>query len=82
MVTTLPARPHSAPPVASSSRLEAAVELPARLAALIAEGLLDGGPEPIFDRFARVAAQAADAPVATLTLVTDDRQYFAGPQLE
>ena len=54
------------------------MKLPERLAALIAEGLLDGGPEPVFDRFARVAARAADAPVALVSLVTDDRQYFAG----
>ncbi len=78
MATTIPSRPDPAPPVASSARLETAVRLPARLAALIAEGLLDGGPEPVFDRFARVAARAADAPVSVLSLVTDDRQYFAG----
>ena len=54
------------------------MQLPARLAALIAEGLLDGGPEPIFDRFARVASHAADTPVALVSLVTEDRQYFAG----
>ena len=78
MATSIPTRPPAAPPVASSARLETAVQLPARLAALIAEGLLDGGPEPIFDRFARVASHAADAPVALVSLVTDDRQYFAG----
>jgi diguanylate cyclase (GGDEF)-like protein len=66
------------PPVASSARLKAAVSTPARLAALIAEGLLDLGPEPVFDRFARVAARAADAPLSTLTFVTDERQYFGG----
>jgi diguanylate cyclase (GGDEF)-like protein len=78
MATEIPSRPQAAPPVASSSRLERAVKLPARLAALVAEGLLDGGPEPIFDRFARVASHAADTPVALVSIVTDDRQYFAG----
>jgi len=74
----IPTRSPAAPPVASEARLDAALKLPERLAALVAEGLLDGGPEPIFDRFARVASCAADTPVALVSLVTDDRQYFAG----
>ncbi len=78
MAASIPTRPPAVPPVASSARLETAVQLPARLAALIAEGLLDGGPEPIFDRFARVASHAAGTPVALVSLVTEDRQYFAG----
>jgi diguanylate cyclase (GGDEF)-like protein len=78
MSSSIPTRRPAAPPVSSSARLERAVALPARLAALIAEGLLDGGIEPIFDRFARVAGRAAGAPVCLLSLVTDDRQYFAG----
>src|SRR5687768_14398782 len=71
-------RTPSAPAVASGARLDAAVQLPERLAALVAEGLVDGGPEPVFDRFARVAARVADTPVALVSLVTEDRQYFAG----
>src|SRR3954447_8423371 len=78
MANPIPTRPQHVPPVASSARLERAVELPSRLAALTAEGLLDGGPEPIFDRFARVASHAAHTPVALVSLVTEDRQYFAG----
>ena len=78
MTNRIPTRPQAAPPVASSARLERAVKLPERLAALVAEGLLDGGPEPIFDRFARVASTAVDAPVAIVSIVTDERQYFAG----
>jgi diguanylate cyclase (GGDEF)-like protein len=78
MTTPIPTRPPAAPPVASTARLDRAVKLPARLAALVAEGLLDGGPEPIFDRFARVAARTANAPVALVSLVTEERQYFAG----
>ncbi len=74
----IPTRSPDVPPVASAARLEGAVKLPARLAALVAEGLLDGGPEPIFDRFARVTACSANTPVALVSLVTDDRQYFAG----
>jgi diguanylate cyclase (GGDEF)-like protein len=78
MTTQIPTRPTAAPPVASTYRLEAAVKLPARLGALVAEGLLDGRPEPLFDRFARVAARSANTPVALVSLVTDERQYFAG----
>lgn len=76
MRSTTRSRPE--PPVASSTRLDAAVQRPARLAALTAEGLLDRSPEPVFDRFARVAAQAAEAPVALVSLVTDARQCFVG----
>ncbi len=67
------------PPVASTARLDAAVSDPARLAALASEGLLDvGGPEPMFDRFARLASAVADVPVALVSVVSDTRQYFAG----
>ena len=74
----IPTRAAHQPAVASGARLEAAVRLPARLAALVAEGLVDGGPQPVFDRFARVAARVAGTPVALVSLVTEDRQYFAG----
>ncbi|MGH2899685.1 MAG: sensor domain-containing diguanylate cyclase, partial [Solirubrobacteraceae bacterium] len=32
----------------------------------------------MFDRFARLAARVADTPTALVSVVTDDRQYFAG----
>ncbi len=73
-----PNRAPAAPPVASQARLEAAVSRPARLAALASERVLDRGPEPIFDRWARLAARVAQTPVATVTLITEDRQVFAG----
>ena len=66
------------PPVASGARLSAAVQNPERVAALNAEGLLDGAPEPMFDRLARLAARVANAPTALVSVVSDDRQYFAG----
>jgi len=66
------------PPVASSARLSAAVHNSGRVAALNAESLLDGAPEPMFDRFARLAARVADAPTALVSVVTRDRQCFAG----
>src|SRR5215207_2129884 len=47
-----------------------------RLAAVERTGLLDSGPDERFDGLARVAARALDAPVAMVTLVDRDRQYF------
>lgn len=49
---------------------------PDRLAALRNTGLLDSPPEAIYDRITRAAADALDAPYATLTLVDIDRQFF------
>ncbi|HVF77109.1 MAG TPA: sensor domain-containing diguanylate cyclase [Solirubrobacteraceae bacterium] len=74
----LPSTVRNQPPVASSARLSAAVHNGERVAALNAEGLLEGDPEPIFDRFARLAARVADTPTALVSVVTDDRQHFAG----
>src|SRR5688500_17111128 len=66
------------PPVASSARLTSAVQDGARLNALYTAGLLGGAPEPVFDRFARLAARVAEAPTALVSLVADDRQVFPG----
>jgi diguanylate cyclase (GGDEF)-like protein len=66
------------PPIASTARLGAAVGDGARLRALRVQGLLDGGPEPVFDRFARLAARVAEAPTALVSVVSDDAQHFAG----
>jgi hypothetical protein len=49
---------------------------PERLAALRATGLLDSEPEPGFDRHARLAAQMLNAPIALVSLVDEDRQFF------
>jgi GAF domain-containing protein len=54
----------------------AAVRDPARLEALRATGLLDSPPEPGFDRHARLAAQMMDTPVALVSLVDEERQFF------
>ena len=78
MSIDLPSTVRAQPPVASGARLSAAVQNAERLAAINAEGLLDGIPEPVFDRFARLAARVADVPVAVVSVVTDERQYFAG----
>jgi signal transduction histidine kinase len=47
-----------------------------RLAALRATGLLDSPPEEAFDRLTRLASHALSVPVALVSLVSDDRQFF------
>lgn len=53
-----------------------AVKDPERLTALQASGLLDSEPEERFDVLARVAARILHAPVALVSLVDEDRQFF------
>jgi diguanylate cyclase (GGDEF)-like protein/PAS domain S-box-containing protein len=47
-----------------------------RLAALAALDLLDTRPEPRFDRFTRLAALTFGVPIALITLVDENRQWF------
>jgi GAF domain-containing protein len=47
-----------------------------RLAALQRTGLLDSPPEESFDRFTRLAARICKVPIALMTLVDRDRQFF------
>jgi hypothetical protein len=54
----------------------AAAEDPGRLEALEATGLLDSDISPEFDRLARLAAHVLHAPVALVSLVDKDRQFF------
>jgi GAF domain-containing protein len=54
----------------------AAVEDEGRLEALEATGLLDSDVSPSFDRLARLAAHVLHAPVALVSLVDKDRQFF------
>ncbi len=54
----------------------AAARDPERLGALQATGLLDSAVDPGFDRIARLAAQVLNAPVALVSLVDADRQFF------
>ncbi|MFB6240232.1 MAG: GAF domain-containing protein, partial [Gemmatimonadota bacterium] len=49
---------------------------PDRLATLRASGLLDSEPEEAFDRYTRLAARLLDVPVAFVSLVAADRQFF------
>jgi GAF domain-containing protein len=54
----------------------AAVRDPDRLDAVRATGLLDSDITPSFDRLARLAAHVLNAPVALVSLVDADRQFF------
>ncbi|MCK8784161.1 ATP-binding protein [Roseomonas sp. NAR14] len=47
-----------------------------RLAALAACGILDTAPEPEFDDLARLAAGICEAPVALVSLIDAERQWF------
>lgn len=58
------------------SSTPSAVTDAARLEALERTGLLDSLPEEAFDRLVRLAAHLVDAPVALLSLVDRDRQFF------
>jgi PAS domain S-box-containing protein len=49
---------------------------PERLSALERTGLLDSLPEESFDRLTRLAQRILKVPVALVSLVTDDRQFF------
>lgn len=48
----------------------------ARLEALRSLGLLDAPPQEAFDRLTRLAAKLLDAPVAQISLVDENRQFF------
>ncbi len=49
---------------------------PERLEALKATGLLDSPPEVAFDRFTRLVGKILNVPVALVSLVDKDRQFF------
>ena len=53
-----------------------AVRDPKRLAALHALGLLDTSADEAFDRLARLASRLLQAPIALVSLVDEDRQFF------
>lgn len=52
------------------------VEDPHRIAALRALGLLDSPPEERFDRITRVVSRLLEAPVAFISLLDVNRQWF------
>jgi GAF domain-containing protein len=58
------------------SDISVTVRDPQRLAALRRLVLLDTGPTEAFDRLVRLAARTLGTPMAMLTLIDADRQYF------
>ncbi len=48
----------------------------ARVAALKATGVLDSPPEPDLDALTRLAAQICDVPIAVISLIDSERQWF------
>lgn len=48
----------------------------ARLAALRATGLLDSAPEPAYDAIVQLASVLCDVPIALVSLIDSDRQWF------
>ena len=52
------------------------VEDPARLPAVLASGLLDSVPDPLFDELCLLAAETAGTPIALVTILDDQRQFF------
>jgi len=62
----------------AASHREAATRVtsPERVAALMATKLLDTRPEAAFDRVTRLVARLLDVPVALVSLVDHDRQFF------
>ena len=47
-----------------------------RLAALQSYAVLDSAPEEVFDRLTELAAELFDAPIALVSLIDKDRQWF------
>lgn len=47
-----------------------------RIALLLSLGLLDSKAEPVFDRITRMASTLLDAPIALVSLIDEDRQWF------
>jgi hypothetical protein len=75
-------QPDDEPPPDGAARRKAlldaaaAIEDEGRLDALHATGLLDSDISPSFDRLARLASHVLHAPVALVSLVDKDRQFF------
>jgi two-component system sensor histidine kinase/response regulator len=49
---------------------------PRRLAALARSGLMDSPPEEVFDRLTRLASRLLGTPIAAMSLIDAERQFF------
>src|SRR4051794_907560 len=61
---------------APSPAIPSIVADPQRLAILQSYGVLDSGPEPEFDDIVMLARQICGAPIALVSFVDADRQWF------
>ena len=66
----------AAQPANGNGAVRRAVTDPRRLAAVRQTGLLDSPPEERFDALTQLASRALRAPVALVSLVDEDRQFF------
>ncbi|CAN5847387.1 hypothetical protein BH11GEM2_BH11GEM2_01340 [soil metagenome] len=62
--------------VSANARTRTAVADPRRLAALARTGLLDARPSDTFDRLTTLATRLLGVPMALVSLIDDDRQFF------
>jgi diguanylate cyclase (GGDEF)-like protein len=67
-------------PEEAVARADAFARDPERMEVLRRTELLDAGSQQSLDRFARLAADLTGAPVSLVSLIDEDRQYFAGIQ--
>ena len=63
-------------PPADATQIQAALTDPRRLAAVRDTGLLDTPPDEVFDRLTRLAAKLTGAPVAFVSLLDTDRDFY------
>jgi signal transduction histidine kinase len=74
--------PNARPPVminreaTDNDVIDSAVQDPQRLAMVESIGLLDTAIEEPYDRIARIASRMMSAPIATVTLIDRDRQFY------
>ena len=72
-----PSQPSQLPDAQSTvDAADVAVQERERLDALRRYAILDTLPEPAFDDFTRLAAHICDAPIALVSLVDEERQWF------
>ncbi len=69
-------RGENVPAVPPHARVQVASDEAGRLAALESYAILDSDPESAFDDLVALAARICDAPMAAISLVESDRQWF------
>jgi len=65
-----------APPSFFTNAKQPLVENPDRLQAVARSGLIDSDPDPLFDELCLLAAEAIGTPIALVTILDDQRQFF------